>query len=63
MAARERSPRRHAASRVVGAAGEAASLGAMQIFVLNSFTGNRFELSVMPDATIDSVKCKIFAKV
>ena len=34
----------------------------MQIFVLNSFSGNQFELSVMPDATIYSVKCKIFDK-
>ena len=63
MAARERSPRLCAAIRVAGAAGEAASLGTMQIFVLNSFSGNQFELSVMPDATIDSVKCKIFDKM
>ena len=62
MASRERSPRIRAASRVAGAAGEAASLGTMQIFVLNSFSGNQFELSVMPDATIYTVKCKIFDK-
>ena len=62
MDARERSPRIRAASRVAGAAGEAASLGTMQIFVLNSFSGNQFELRVMPDATIHFVKCKIFDK-
>ena len=62
MAARERSLRRFAASRVPGKAGEAASVGALQIVVLNSFTGNKFELSVMADATIDTVKCKIFDK-
>ena len=62
MAARSRSRRRHVASRVVDAAGEGASLGSMQIVVVNGLTGNMFDLRVMADATIDTVKCKISDK-
>ena len=60
MVARDRSLRCFAGSCVSCKAGDAASVGALQIVVLNSFSGNKFELSVMADATIDTVKCKIF---
>ena len=60
MAARKRSPCGDAASRLADSAEEAAPRGGMQIFVLNSFTGNNFQIRVMADATIDNVKSKIF---